>query len=451
MKLKNNLLGIATMALCLGLASCSDDDELQFSKAQVTNSELKTILEQNGLHFDEQGHLLLDEAANNLKSLNLSGKKISDYKELAVLPNLTELNLSNNDFGPTFDFSILPAQITAVDLTGNTIFDFDNLVKIDVAENEDETVTLVRDFSKLYLPTSAKYNCDEVLAYYQTDKEVDMKLGNEAYNTLREVPDAHFRKLLKKSFPSIFVEGDKIDIAKRLIDPTERAQNIMTLDYDEKTMAVDNIEGFQYIANNKGWLGGQYWLEQNKPGDIEYFPVPATVFGLKTNNVNTVNNFDLTTAKNLCFIEVKNNSGLTSFDLSASTTFGQRAEAGEFLDNLDLQEATNLEELVLPKAATKANNFQLTGSKKIKKLDISQFESMSTLSLAGIPTAEIAYPNLKKLYNNFALFFSIDEMTYNKQSTKDFIQKYYVDNKFIAYGMSLPDIYKSYEWFNHYK
>ena len=143
---------------------------------------------------------------------------------------------------------------------------------------------------------------------------------------------------------------------------------------------------------------------------------------------------------------------MTSFDLSASTTFGQRAEDGEFLDYLDLQEVTNLEELVLPKAATKTYCFELTGSKKIKKLDISQFEVMQDLGLAGMPSVEIIYPNLKKLYNDkFAVNFSIDEIMYNKQCTKDFIQKYYVDSKYIAFGMSLPDGYELYEWFQHYK
>ena len=80
----------------------------------MKNSELKTILQQKGYQFNEQGNLLLDDLANNTTTLDLSGTKLSDLSELDILPNLTEVKLSDNDYGPVFDFSKLPKQITEI-------------------------------------------------------------------------------------------------------------------------------------------------------------------------------------------------------------------------------------------------------------------------------------------------------------------------------------------------
>ncbi|EXY65686.1 hypothetical protein M085_1836, partial [Bacteroides fragilis str. 3986 N(B)19] len=41
----------------------------------MKNSELKTILQQKGYQFNEQGNLLLDDLANNTTTLDLSGTK----------------------------------------------------------------------------------------------------------------------------------------------------------------------------------------------------------------------------------------------------------------------------------------------------------------------------------------------------------------------------------------
>lgn len=99
MKIFKNFIGLAALALCLGFASCSsDDDAPSYSNVAVSNSELMTILKAKGYQFDENGKMLLDDKANSTTSLDLSGTKVDTaaLKELSVFPNLKELNLSNN-------------------------------------------------------------------------------------------------------------------------------------------------------------------------------------------------------------------------------------------------------------------------------------------------------------------------------------------------------------------
>ena len=426
MKFKNNLFGIAAMALCLGLASCSDDDELQFSQAQVTNSELKTILEQNGLHFDEQGHLLLDEAANNLKALDLSGKKISDYKELSVLPNLVELNLSNNEFGPTFDFGILPSRINAVDLTGNSIYYFENLVKTDESGDNAE---MVRDFTKLYLPISAKYNCSEVPAYFKIDKDVDMKLGSETYTTLREIPDAKWRGMLKKTFGSIF-EGDKIDVSKRLYKTDEVGQSITTINMDERTMTVDNVEGFQYIVNNPGYIGTYVYMEATEFSEIDYFPAGKTVTDINIVRISTPNGFDLSKCPEFKLLMSNYNKGLKSVDLSVSTAWGQRGDAeedGSFPSMLQLCSCENLESLILPEKAKAFSTVDLINCPKLKEVDLGMIETFSQLTLGGFAKdCKIIYPKFSRFIDTTWEYWalSIDKAVNDKPETKAVLDKH---------------------------
>lgn len=60
MKIFKNFIGLAAMALCLGFASCSsDDDAPSYSNVAVSNSELMTILKAKGYQFDENGKMPL--------------------------------------------------------------------------------------------------------------------------------------------------------------------------------------------------------------------------------------------------------------------------------------------------------------------------------------------------------------------------------------------------------
>lgn len=114
----------------MGLASCSSDDTIQYSANALKNTELMAVLKSKGYQFDKDGKLELNDLANNTASLDLSGTNLKDLSGLDILPNLKEVKLSNNGYGPTFDFSQLPVQITGVDLTGNDIYEFRGLARV---------------------------------------------------------------------------------------------------------------------------------------------------------------------------------------------------------------------------------------------------------------------------------------------------------------------------------
>ena len=197
-------MGVAALALCLGFTACSDDEEgPSYSTATVQNTELKTILAQKGYQFNADGNLLLDELANNTTTLDLSGTNISTdaLAELSILPNLTEVDLSDNGYGPIIDLSTLPEQITGIDLRGNKIYDFEGLVNASVVNDEVQT-TILHKLTKLYLPETAKWNVEDLMPFYTKNQadgtNVDMQMVDEdgnlqAYNTLREIPDEAFR------------------------------------------------------------------------------------------------------------------------------------------------------------------------------------------------------------------------------------------------------------------
>ena len=123
MKKKSILLSL--VALCvLALFSCCDkNDAPSYSSKALKNVELVNILKGKGYTFNENGQLALNDLVNNTTSLDLSGTKLKDLTGLDVFPNLHELKLANNGYGPVFDFDSIPAKVIAVDLTGNEIYE----------------------------------------------------------------------------------------------------------------------------------------------------------------------------------------------------------------------------------------------------------------------------------------------------------------------------------------
>lgn len=448
MKILKNFIGLAAMALCLGFASCSsDDDAPSYSAVAVDNSQLKTLLTGKGYTFDENGKLLLDDKATSTTSLDLSGTQVDTaaLKELSVFPNLKELNLSNNGYGPVFHIASLPSQITGLDLQGNDIYDFDGLVTAKV-ENDEVKATILHEFTKLYLPVSCKYNVEDLMPFYTQNeaenKTIDMQMVNdkgslEKYNTLREIPDEYFRAYLKMKFASLFADDTHIDISKPMKN-TEQGESL-TLGLTNQFADVNKI---QSISGIECFINNPYYqpffisiaINNNVLFETKYLDLHSNIKGLMLNNVNTTEGINFANATNLVTLQLSNNDGITDADLSNTLISAQETKDFDatLQNTLSIKYCKNLVSLLLPKndkgIIASCELVQLT---KLKAVDLSSIKGLETLVLVVLPNCSITYPNLKYTYYSESneivelsefdyILFAISEDVYKMESTKNF-------------------------------
>lgn len=448
MKILKNFIGLAAMALCLGFASCSsDDDAPSYSNVAVSNSELMTILKAKGYQFDENGKMLLDDKANSTTSLDLSGTKVDTaaLKELSVFPNLKELNLSNNGYGPVFHIASLPSQITGLDLQGNDIYDFDGLVTAKV-ENDEVKATILHEFTKLYLPASCKYNVEDLMPFYTQNeaenKTVDMQMVNdkgslEKYNTLREIPDEYFRAYLKMKFASLFADDTHIDISKPMKN-NEQGESI-TLGLTNQFADVNKI---QSISGIECFINNPYYqpffvsiaINNNVLFETKYLDLHSNIKGLMLNNVNTTEGINFANATSLVALTLTHNDGIKEADLSNTLISAQDVKDFDAtLQNyIGIKYCKNLETLLLPKTDKGVvNACELIQLPKLKSVDLSSIKGLEILALVVLPNCSITYPNLKYTYysqdktlvelSEFDyILFAISEDVYKMESTKNF-------------------------------
>ena len=459
MKILKNFIGLAAIALCLGFASCSsDDDAPSYSEVAVDNSQLKTLLESKGYTFDENGKLLLDDKANSTTSLDLSGTKVDTaaLKELSVFPNLKELNLSSNGYGPVFHIASLPSQITGLDLQGNDIYDFDGLVTAKV-ENDEVKATILHEFTKLYLPASCKYNVEDLMPFYTENeaenKTVDMQMVNdkgslEKYNTLREIPDTYFAAYLKMNFSSVFTSDGKLDISKPL-GLEDRGRNIF-LQWDTQYADIEkiaSIEGIEYFVNNPFYesfyvfIDVQTSTEETKQFECHRLSPRQNVKGLVVKKTNFIGGLDLSDATALSSLGISNNPSVTSLDLTNTAFLNQDIKDFDVtMSNLlDCRDCENLEEIKI-----KADNKKVTDQvilanlPKLKSIDLQSIEAIGEFVLCQLPNCDITYPsNLIASYRSSAnkvydfasnpkrkVDFTISQDVLDKAGTQEFINKY---------------------------
>ena len=463
MKIFKNFIGLAALALCLGFASCSsDDDAPSYSNVAVSNSELMIILKAKGYQFDENGKMLLDDKANSTTSLDLSGTKVDTaaLKELSVFPNLKALNLSNNGYGPVFHIASLPSQITGLDLQGNDIYDFDGLVTAKV-ENDEVKATILHEFTKLYLPVSCKYNVEDLMPFYTENeaenKTVDMQMVNdkgslEKYNTLREIPDEYFRAYLKMKFASLFADDTHIDISKPMKN-NEQGESL-TLGLTNQFADVNKIQsisGIECFINNPYYQPFFVSIEINNNVlfETKYLDLHSNIKGLMLNNVNTTEGINFANATSLVALTLTHNDGIKEADLSNTLISAQDIKDFDatLQNNIAIKYCKNLETLLLPKTDKGVvNTCELIQLPKLKAVDLSSIKGLETLALVVLPNCSITYPNLKYTYYSESneivelsefdyILFAISEDVYKMESTKNF---------FAAHTFGLADEGSSY-------
>lgn len=441
MKTRKGVLPLMA-AFILGFSSCSKDDGPAYSATVLKNTELMTVLKSKGYTFDQEGKLELNDKANATVSLDLSGTKIADFTGLDILPNLKEVKLSDNGYGPSFDFAKLPKQITGIDLTGNEIHNYDNLVKVEVEENGDETVTNLRDITKLYLPAEAKFNIKDLVRFYRKNEEniksgkMDVKMTDDngalsKYNTLRTVPDEKIRANFKKYFSSIFDEdGIHIDINKVLSNKDKLNPCVLNKYYGVD--AAETLQGIQYIVNSPYWEGKLLTINLTNTAKLPYIKPGSGIMTMDFTKVDASDGIDFEDATNFTGFQWVEVSGISEIDLSHSALFGQRSiemeQNGPGGSSLTFIECPDLKKIILPeKNGLRAFRVILANLKSLEQADLSKFKMISEFGLGNLPEkCSIVYPELTEFhtYSNWTEFACTQDV-FDKQSTKDFIKKYY--------------------------
>ena len=453
MKIKKFILPLMAFGV-LELCSCSEHDGPSYSSAILKNNELMTILKSKGYTFNQDGKLKLNDLVTNTTSLDLSGTKLNDFTGLDILPNLKEVKLSNNDYGPTFDFSKLPAQITGVDLTGNDIYDYENLVSVKVEENDEETITDLHTLTKLYLPVGAKYNIKDLVRFYRHHKsdietgKLDMKMadnqGNpQTYNTLREIPDAFVLNYFKKTYSSLMAsDGKHIDLAKRLDNKDKLSDFVIYITNAEEAHPA-SLEGVQYILSNPYWEGNNFTLSVPEKVELPYLEIGDKLQQFLLFKVDVVYGINFENAKNLCRLVLESVAKTSEVDLSKSGLWGQRG-VGEDLQDMNgtiiaLADCPDLTTLILPKKEVlRACQIEFFRLPKITSINLASFTGIGSLGIGELGSdCKLTYPSVLKEWfdyggyvpnENLNTSFTCSEDVFSRQETKNFIKRFYIES-----------------------
>ena len=414
MKTKKILLPLVALFV-LGLSSCCDEKEgLTYSSTVLKNSELKTILTSKGFSFDKDGKLELNNLATSTVSLDLSNTKLKDLSGLDILPNLKEVKLSNNDYGPVFDFSTLPSQITSVDLTGNNIYDFEGLVETKT-ENDELKTTVLHPLKKLYLPASAKYNVEDLMPFNMLQgQETDVKMADstgklEKYTTVREIPDPIFCAYLKTLYPSMFIDKNHIDFSK-MPKLTEQGQNIFLFALEEKNNPT-SIEGIEYFINNPFLAKFMVAVMTGKTYKVGYLMPGSNIDAFSLEKTEIEGGIDFSKANLLGALGLSGSSSIKHLDLSHTKICNQDIKDFHPLlsNSLHIENCPNLEDITFANPSTDCmSKMFLANLPKLKKIDLSKITALTDLTLF-LDNTEVIYPKLKN-------YFSSDENTLTKLS-----------------------------------
>lgn len=433
--MKQKILSFATIVfLAVQFISCSSDDNTKIDKEPNDKEPIETVaindtnliaaLKELGYEF-EGNAIKIDQKVKETQTLNLSSKQISDLEGIKAFENLNEIKLADNKLDMAFDFNQLPETVTAIELQGNDLYEFYNLAE--------------RSIDKLYLPEKARFNMEDVLNFYKTNKDavdngtIDMKMTVKGelktYTTLREIPDPILREYMQETFPSLFPNaGDLLDIATPMRIPENTAEfqlgrefnQSKTKDpnYDEtrdpdsydntylwmdetkeefKTTKIENYEGIQYVLQHKDY--GATWININnnhqaKNTTIEYLKIPDNgISWLWMRNFHIARGVKITNTslKQLNFTFM---SGFKTLDLSSSADLfvgGSLTMSG-----LNITNNPDLEEIIVPKS--KLSDMQwgqvrLMYLPKLQKADFSHLNSFWGYSyFKGLPVWNVAFP-----------------------------------------------------------
>lgn len=428
------------------IISCAEDDAYTYSAEPMNNAELKSILRSKGYTFDDEGYLLLDDLVKGTRTLDLSGTGITDLSGLEMLPSLTDLDLSDNGYGPVFDCSMLPAQIKGLTLVGNQIYDFEGLAAGEMV-NDELSSTVLRHFDRLYLPETARYNVEDLVPYYlAAGEETDMQMADATgtlaiYTTLRDIPDPYFRDYLQGLYSSIFV-GQQMDISR----PLSLKDDGVNLYLNGRTSyvncdSIQSFEGVEYIINHP--YRSQpilVYINSTVPVQLSYIMPGAAIKGLGFSSVSTPQGMDLSKATRLASLFWSGDEYVTELDLSHTLVANQPVADFDMLSSniLSLSHCTHLRHIVMPaQCLGYMAQYELNNLPALNAVDMTFMRAVQVIGLSYLGNPDgIVYPSLEYIYNDedcsldvpgpkaSTLYLTLSEDIYATQAAQDFIRAY---------------------------
>ncbi len=442
-KILRNVL-LMTLSLVLATACHKDSKE----EGKPISADLLRALPSLGYQTSGSG-LVVNDKVLQATSLDLSKSEVKDFRGLELFPKLKQVSLDENHYetiGKAFvenltkavpkleELSLRSAHIRQIDLSAFTSLKRLSLHGANTFQSIKglEQAKLRLDY--LSLPESAKWNYQEILKYFQEQKEgqkIMLELDGKLvpYTSTRAVPNDKFRAFLKGKYPEVFTAKDEIDLTKepKVNDDmfsgntswsTERFDPMC---FDAKGMG--NLDGYQFFKGRaiKVWyiynaefetldMSGDNFIEKLSFGrdrSVEAgnpLAMPSFSVNQKVRNLYVENCSKLT---DLYFDGAIKEVSLKGCKALVNLNFGRK------VSELDLSECGNIQQLFLNSSMDKEGELSplskitfpktYTG-KGFKMIDLSRskiahidYDKIKGEDFFGLNLILHNCPNLKKL------------------------------------------------------
>lgn len=336
----------------------------------VENKYSFSFIEYNGENY------ITNNAIKLIYSIDLSNQNItdSDLVELSIFPNLSEINLSNNNISDITSLANLK-NLTSLNLSNNNVSDvtplasLDNLSIIDLSNNR-----LTKGYDLLVNTYELKLNncnIDGNISLKNLNKLILLDLSDNIGINLNDFLPENIGNLILKNIDLVSLDNlGKFDDLLTLDVSNNKLTDLNGLSNFKNLLNIDisgnNINDYSLLKNFNNLFS--LTAKNNNISDITMFNDINTVrLDLSDNNINDITNFK---NDNVFSLDLSNNKITSGFEVL------KNIETLFLADNdiTDLTEISKLDNII---------NLDLSNN-KIKDISLlSKLDKLDTLSLAG--------------------------------------------------------------------
>ena len=336
----------------------------------VENKYSFSFIEYNGENY------ITNNAIKLIYSIDLSNQNItdSDLVELSIFPNLSEINLSNNNISDITSLANLK-NLTSLNLSNNKVSDvtplasLDNLTSIDLSNNR-----LTKGYDLLVNTYELKLNncnIDGNISLKNLNKLILLDLSDNTGINLNDFLPENIGNLILKNIDLVSLDNlGKFDDLLTLDVSNNKLTDLNGISNFKNLLNIDisgnNINDYSLLKNFNNLFS--LTAKNNNISDITIFNDINTIrLDLSDNNINDITNFK---NDNVFSLDLSNNKITSGFEVL------KNIETLFLADNdiTDLTEISKLDNII---------NLDLSNN-KIKDISLlSKLDKLDTLSLAG--------------------------------------------------------------------